>query len=55
MFYSAHPNIIQFINVLKNIQKETCIKQRSIHVIKNRRMMVYKKEDYLRQNITIKQ
>lgn len=51
MFYSAHPNIFQFIDVLKNVQKETYIKQRSIHVIKNRRMMVCEKENYLRQNM----
>jgi hypothetical protein len=34
MFYSEHPNIFQFIDVLKNVQKVTYIKQRSIHVIK---------------------
>jgi hypothetical protein len=40
MFYSAYPNIFQFTDVLKNVQKDTYIKQRSIHVIKNRRMIV---------------
>jgi len=31
LFYSAHPNIFIFINVLKNIQKDTYIKLRSTH------------------------
>lgn len=29
MFYSAHPNIFQFIHVLKNIQIDVYIKTRS--------------------------
>lgn len=51
MFYLAHPNIFQFIDVLTNVQKKTYVKQLSISVIKNRRMMVCEKEDYLRPNI----
>jgi hypothetical protein len=51
MFYSVHMNIFQFINVLKNVHKETYIKQRSIRITKNRRMVVCEKEDYLRRNM----
>ncbi|KAE9524358.1 hypothetical protein AGLY_015397 [Aphis glycines] len=36
MLYSAHPNIYQFINILLNIQCETYIKIRSIHIINTR-------------------
>jgi hypothetical protein len=50
MFYSAHLKIFQFINVLKNIHKETYTKQQNVRIIKNRRMICEK--DYLRQNIT---
>ncbi|KAF0708341.1 Uncharacterized protein FWK35_00034753 [Aphis craccivora] len=32
MFYSAHPNIYKFIDVLKNVQKDTYIKIRSSNV-----------------------
>jgi len=51
MVYSAHPNIFQFIDVLKNVQKKTYIKKRNIHVIKNRQLMVCQKEGYLRQKM----
>jgi hypothetical protein len=50
MFYSAHINIFQFIDILKNVQKEIHIKQRNIHITKNRQMIVYKKV-YFKQNI----
>jgi hypothetical protein len=53
MFYSAQLNIFQFINVLQKVHKETYIRQGRIRIIKNRRMMLCGKEDYLRQNIAI--
>jgi hypothetical protein len=48
MFNLAHLYIFQFLDVLKNVHKETYIKQRSICLTKNRPVIVYKKEDYLR-------
>jgi hypothetical protein len=39
MFDSVHPNIFQFIDVLKNVQKYIYIKQRSICIIKNKQTL----------------
>jgi hypothetical protein len=51
MFYSIYLNIFQFTDVLKNVHKETCIKQQIIHITKNRQVMVREKEDYLKGNM----
>jgi hypothetical protein len=49
-FYSAHPNIFVFINVLKNVQKDTCIKLRSTH-FNTRRTYIIEKETFIRNAI----
>lgn len=45
MFYSAHPNIYQFINILLNIQCETYIKIRSVHIINSRNCIKEKEKE----------
>ncbi|KAE9522680.1 hypothetical protein AGLY_016902 [Aphis glycines] len=47
LFYSAHPNIFIFIDVLKNIQKHTYIKLRSTH-LNTRRTNIIEKETFIR-------
>lgn len=47
LFYSAHPNIFVFIDVLKNIQKDTYIKLRSTH-LNTRRTNIIEKETFIR-------
>ena len=49
MFYSAHPNIYKFIDVLKNVQKDTYIKIRSSSQIKKIRRDIYEKQEFLRK------
>jgi hypothetical protein len=50
LFYSAHTNIFVFIDVLKNVQKETYIKLRSIH-LNTRRTIIIEKETFIRNAI----
>ena len=49
MFYSAHPNIYQFKNILLNIQCETYIKIRSIHIIDSRNCIKEKEKEISHQ------
>lgn len=49
MFYSAHPNIYQFINILLNIQCETYIKIRSVHIINSRNCVKEKEKEISHQ------
>ena len=51
MFYSAHPNIYKFIDVLKNVQKDTYIKIRSSGQIKKIRREIYEKREFLRKQM----
>lgn len=46
MFYSAYPNIFQFVEILKNVQTDVYVKIRSSNVTKKRRE-VLEKEDYI--------
>ena len=46
-FYIAHPNTFVFIDVLKNMQKDTYIKLRSIH-LNARRTNIIEKETFIR-------
>ncbi|KAE9539705.1 hypothetical protein AGLY_004957 [Aphis glycines] len=50
MFNCSHPNIYNFINVLKDIQIDTCIKIRSKEVIKMKKTTV-EKIFFLRQEM----
>jgi len=50
LFYSAHPNIFVFIDVLKNIQKDTYIKLRSTH-LNTRRTNIIEKETFIRNTM----
>lgn len=52
MFYSAHPNIFQFIQVLKNIQSDIYIKMRSSE--EKRRNYIISKEDFEKEKLTEK-
>lgn len=51
MFYSAKPNIYKFIDVLKNVQKDTYIKIRSSSHIKKIRREVCEKQEFLRKQM----
>ena len=51
MLYSAHPNIYKFIDVLKNVQKDTYIKIRSSGQIKKIRREIYEKREFLRKQM----
>jgi len=42
MFYTAHPNIYQFLEVLKNVQIEPYIKMRSSEIMKKRNCIILK-------------
>ncbi|KAF0717727.1 MULE domain-containing protein [Aphis craccivora] len=54
MLYSAHPNIYQFINILLDVQCETYIKIRSIHII-NTRNSIKDKEKEIQHQIQLLQ
>lgn len=47
LFYSANPNIFVFIDVLKNVQKDTYVKLRSTH-LNTSRTNIIKKETFIR-------
>jgi hypothetical protein len=47
LFYSAHPNIFVFIDVLKNAQKYSNIKLKSSH-LNTRRTNIIEKETFIR-------
>jgi len=47
LFYSAHHNIFVFLDVLKNIKKDTYIKLRSTH-LNTRRTNIIEKETFIR-------
>jgi hypothetical protein len=47
LFYSAHPNIFLFIDVLKNTQKDSNIKLKSRH-LNTRRTNIIEKETFIR-------
>ncbi|KAL4127383.1 hypothetical protein QTP88_011555 [Uroleucon formosanum] len=51
MFYSAHPNIYKFVDVLKNVQKDTCIKIRSSSQRKKIRREICEKQEFLRNQM----
>lgn len=51
MFYSAHPNIYKFIDVLKNVQKDTYIKIRSSSHKKKIRREICQKQEFLRKEM----
>jgi len=42
MFYTAHPNIYQFLEVLKKVQIDTYIKMRSSEIMKKRNCIILK-------------
>ncbi|KAE9530452.1 hypothetical protein AGLY_010914 [Aphis glycines] len=44
MFYTAHPNIYQFLEILKNVQIYTYIKMRSLEVMKKRNCILLKEK-----------
>jgi hypothetical protein len=50
LFYSAHPNIFVFIDVLKNVQKDIYIKLRSTH-LNTRRTNIIEKETFIRNSM----
>jgi hypothetical protein len=50
LFYSAHPNIFVFIDILKNVQKDTYIKLRSTH-LNTRRTNIIEKETFIRNTM----
>jgi AAA15 family ATPase/GTPase len=50
LFYSTYPNIFVFIDVLKNVQKDTYIKLRSTH-LNTRRTNIIKKETFIRNTM----
>jgi len=51
MLYFAHPNMCQFIGVLKNVQKHIYIKIRSSTHIKKIRLKISEEEEFWRQII----
>jgi len=53
MFYTAHPNIYQFLEILKNVQIDTYIKMRSVEVMKKRNCILLK-EKFIADNMNKK-
>jgi hypothetical protein len=53
MFYIAHPNIYQFLEILKNVQIEIYIKMRSVEVMKKRNYILLK-EKFITENMNKK-
>jgi hypothetical protein len=51
MFYSAHPNIYRFIDILKNVQKYTYIKIHSSNQRKKIRREICEKQEFLRKQM----
>jgi hypothetical protein len=47
LFYSVHPNIFVFIDILKNVQKDTYIKLRNTH-LNPRRTNIIEKEIFIK-------
>jgi hypothetical protein len=50
-FYSNHLNIYKFIDVLKNVQKDTYIKIRSSNQRKKIRREICEKQEFLRKQM----
>jgi hypothetical protein len=51
MFYSAHPTIYKFIDILKYVQKVTYIKIRSSNQRKKKRREMCEKQNFLRKQM----
>lgn len=51
MFYKAHPKIFQFIEAMKDVQKDTYIKLRSTT---KRRINIINKKNYIKWYNTLK-
>lgn len=50
-FYTAHPNIFQFLQILKDCQKDVYIKLNSVNLKKHLRRVVKEKKDFIEKKI----